>query len=364
MADLKINQNLYLTERNIPLSAMMGNLRLIAYGETANFSSAAKAWNERPFDGQIIIYDSSYIEADSSNFLHTKKDAMYFFMIRFRVANGEFNQAYLKIDGTYFDSGHDFPTEVGGSGLPAHTSFHFDGAYLNNDSTIKTVIYKQNAGTATKMQIYFFVLAEAEEEHGLPSEYQEIEYLESNGNQYIDTKVKLQAVYGFDIKFYAKSPIASSGYGCIFGGRTSSGTCDYQLTTYNQYNSGTLRWGNSGDSGALAARMSQNTVLTCSVKNMIFTRCNGEVATITATDGSAGGYCYLFALSDNGTKGQSGSGCRIYYMKIYDNRNQTIRNYIPCRRKSDSVLGMYDTVTKKFFTNNGSGTFTAGPNVN
>ena len=36
---------------------------------------------------------------------------------------------------------------------------------------------------------------------------------------------------------------------------------------------------------------------------------------------------------------------------------------IPVRRLSDSAVGMYDTVSKTFFANAGSGTFTAGPNV-
>ena len=35
-------------------------------------------------------------------------------------------------------------------------------------------------------------------------------------------------------------------------------------------------------------------------------------------------------------------------------------NLIPCKRNSDSVLGMYDTVSGQFFRNSGTGTFTAG----
>lgn len=35
----------------------------------------------------------------------------------------------------------------------------------------------------------------------------------------------------------------------------------------------------------------------------------------------------------------------------------------PCQRKSDGVLGVYDTVGQKFYVNSGAGTFTAGPVV-
>ena len=53
---------------------------------------------------------------------------------------------------------------------------------------------------------------------------------------------------------------------------------------------------------------------------------------------------------------------KIYSAKLYDNNN-LVRNMIPAKRNSDGVLGMYDTVTDTFFTNAGSGTFTAGPVV-
>ena len=53
---------------------------------------------------------------------------------------------------------------------------------------------------------------------------------------------------------------------------------------------------------------------------------------------------------------------KIYSAKLYDNNN-LVRNMIPAKRNSDGTLGMYDTVTDTFFTNAGSGTFTAGPVV-
>ena len=57
----------------------------------------------------------------------------------------------------------------------------------------------------------------------------------------------------------------------------------------------------------------------------------------------------------------SGAG-QIYYVQIYE-QNTLVRNFIPVRRNSDGELGMYDTVSDTFFTNTGSGTFTAGPDV-
>ena len=50
---------------------------------------------------------------------------------------------------------------------------------------------------------------------------------------------------------------------------------------------------------------------------------------------------------------------KIYYFKIYVN-NVLVRNFVPAKRKSDNVLGLYDLVNNAFYTNAGTGTFTAG----
>lgn len=53
---------------------------------------------------------------------------------------------------------------------------------------------------------------------------------------------------------------------------------------------------------------------------------------------------------------------RIYYVKIWDDTT-LIRNYIPCYRKLDNVIGMYDIVNNVFYTNQGTGEFIAGGDV-
>lgn len=50
----------------------------------------------------------------------------------------------------------------------------------------------------------------------------------------------------------------------------------------------------------------------------------------------------------------------IFEFRITEN-NATILDFIPCYRKSDRKPGMYDTVTKQFFTNSGTGEFILGP---
>ena len=78
---------------------------------------------------------------------------------------------------------------------------------------------------------------------------------------------------------------------------------------------------------------------------------------------------YIFALNDvyYGGNGNPNTECfvkaKLYSSQIYDNNN-LVRNFIPCKRKSDNKPGLYDLVEGKFYTNQGSGEdFIAGPDV-
>lgn len=53
---------------------------------------------------------------------------------------------------------------------------------------------------------------------------------------------------------------------------------------------------------------------------------------------------------------------KIYSTKVYDD-NILIRDLVPCYRKSDNVIGMFDLVNNVFYTNAGSGTFLKGNNT-
>ena len=74
-------------------------------------------------------------------------------------------------------------------------------------------------------------------------------------------------------------------------------------------------------------------------------------------------YSAPFRMFIVSTGGGYNHGSTIYYCRVYDGNDVLLRNYIPVRRNSDNVLGMYDTVTHTFFTNAGTGTFIAGPEL-
>lgn len=54
---------------------------------------------------------------------------------------------------------------------------------------------------------------------------------------------------------------------------------------------------------------------------------------------------------------------KYYYAKIYNNSNEIIFNGIPCYRKDDNKIGLYDLIERNFYTNQGTGNFSKGKDM-
>lgn len=55
---------------------------------------------------------------------------------------------------------------------------------------------------------------------------------------------------------------------------------------------------------------------------------------------------------------------KLYGFKVFKGNGSTlVKNYVPCYRKSDNVIGLYETVQGQFITGTGTGSFTKGPNI-
>lgn len=205
------------------------------------------------------------------------------------------------------------------------------------------------------------------QQEALPSEYRRVEYLESTGTQYIDTGFIPQDsyVFGFDIKYLTKSLIGTSNFGCVFGGRKSSGGKEFQLSTYsiNVNNGGILRIGGNGAANGFSAYMTSNVIQTAKYFNKTYTRPDGQQIINSSLALVYGQYSlFVFTLNNSGTSTQSGLGCRIYYLKLYNTVIE--RNLIPCIRKSDDKPGLYDLCRSicpltgnSFYINAGTGEF-------
>jgi hypothetical protein len=179
----------------------------------------------------------------------------------------------------------------------------------------------------------------------LPSGYTLLTYAETplGTSAYINTGVVASNTIGFEIDAMTYDSNATSGYGCLFGGRVSSNSSDFQLSTYSSSSSykGTLRRGNS--SRNYNAHLTKDARFTASLSGNTYT-IDGNSYT-TAANISSGKTIYLFALNNNGTATQHGH-IRVYGFKLYNGTTKLI-DYIPCKNPSD-VVGFYDLVNEVF----------------
>lgn len=76
------------------------------------------------------------------------------------------------------------------------------------------------------------------------------------------------------------------------------------------------------------------------------------------------GQMYLFTYAGKPGDNWFNFVGEFYSLRIFDG-NVMVHNYVPCYRKADGVIGIYDTVGKEFLTKTGgSGTFAKGADVN
>lgn len=195
----------------------------------------------------------------------------------------------------------------------------------------------------------------------LPNEYQEVEYIESTGTQYINTKYLVNDKTNFEVK--AQLSDSTQADGCLMGVRKSISTNDYLLWN-NNFQTGLsqsiIRFIKKSDVYYVSNGNYEVNIYRFENNNFYL---NGEQKAVTETTiDNTNLNLYLGTLNNGGSADSRGYNGKIYYLKVWED-NGLIRNYIPCYRKSDNEVGMYDLVSNTFYTNAGTGTFSKGEDV-
>ena len=196
--------------------------------------------------------------------------------------------------------------------------------------------------------------------------YTALEYIESTGTQYIDTLVKPKKSIGFYIDFqYTTATVQQY----LFGHTYSSGTTGISYCFYINDNGCWAYAYNNGQGSWISTNVNANTnrhVLEFNVNNDKLLRIDeGDTftGTISATpSNTSSNTVTLFArrnMSSSGTPGNYTSA-KIYAFKVYDN-GVLIKNMIPVISTTDNTAGLWDTIGKEFYPNQGTGNFTGGP---
>lgn len=198
-------------------------------------------------------------------------------------------------------------------------------------------------------------------------DYIELEYLQSSGTQYIDTGVNDKNGMIFECKFMLPS-IYGSTWNTIVGVQdtadSDSNGSNAPLMTYSDRTKFAMYVGTANQNSNFAVATSTMYVAkACTYTGNTYLTLNGTTQTFTNTGTRGTKSIYMFGLNNGGNLGYASSS-RIYYLKLTDSNGVVVRDFIPVKRKVDNVLCMYDKVSGLYFTNKGSGTFTAGPEIN
>ena len=197
------------------------------------------------------------------------------------------------------------------------------------------------------------------EQRNIPSGFTQVEYLESSGTQYIDTGIVPTGAYTVIAK--AKYNDLGSGSSKLFGSRNGNGSKEF-IFTAGSLNGAVFTIG-YGTNTITATGVDSNTNIHIFKLSKGTGYVDNTIAKQFTQESFTGDYSiYLFGANYAGTENGL-SSTRFYYEEIYDGNDALVQKLIPCRRNSDSVLGMYDTVSGNFLTNSGTGTFTAGADV-
>jgi hypothetical protein len=225
-----------------------------------------------------------------------------------------------------------------------------------------------------------YTFAGWEVKYVIPAEYTELEYLDGNAGPYIDTRVlgnnNLRIVVKFNVLSFGGREYLGKYYDGVLGNyvgenvnmwrillsanqatcTVSGSACDLKMVGYaNAIPSGGPMFSASN------IELNQDYIFDLSQTEAFV---NGQVQKLRTGDSQGSTSTSSIKLFAGGANGGISyySNTRIYYFLLYDGDN-LVRNMIPARRNSDGVLGMYDTVTKTFFTKSGTGSFIAGPAV-
>ena len=203
--------------------------------------------------------------------------------------------------------------------------------------------------------------------HKIPVEYQEVEYIESAGSAIFDTGylVNPSTVIDMDCIVYESS---KADWQFLYGSRSST----YDTATVfgfvvRNYHKGYVPelWISGEQLGTSSTfPYNERTILKQNMNELTWYPVSTEVpVTITGT-GNLPTSTTTLAVSGfkDGSTYTFGPKCRIYSLKISD-VNGITRDYVPCYRISDGVVGLYDLINDTFRYSATSTAFISGPVV-
>lgn len=188
--------------------------------------------------------------------------------------------------------------------------------------------------------------------------YQQVEYIQSSWTQYIDTW--LAPSNNTKVQFKLSNYSINSSIQYVFGSTSKWWNKMFWLLWTTSWSGDTRNWhllyGTSEyklSSGNIGNWWTHTWELSSNWFYVDWTRIRTVSWTFTWTLNMT-----IFAWNINGIIGANERGSfKLYYFKVYESWT-LVRDFIPCYRKSDSVIWLYDRVNNSFYTNSWTWTFT------
>lgn len=198
----------------------------------------------------------------------------------------------------------------------------------------------------------------------LPAEYQEVEYIGGHNAPAIDTGISATIDTTLKFCFKRTSDTYAASYlpfPAVFGSMSPKYTMSYINGAVGVYISiGSMVDKQPKPSTDLSSDYHDVEISSTAYKVDGVTTASYSQPTFTP---DPNGTIYLFGrCSTSYTLERQCSG-QFKSFQIYQNE-LLVCDLVPCYRKSDVEIGMYDLVSKSFLTNAGNGSFTKGADVN
>lgn len=188
--------------------------------------------------------------------------------------------------------------------------------------------------------------------NGLPNGFTQLQYIQSTGTQYI----KLENPYSWNswkIEGRGEFTRLTSDRQHLFGNDSGSyeidnnGTCTYNGVTKTLY-------------GLIHTLTYEHRKITNTSRYRKTYTLDGELWTGFESTWNANScisfFKHHYAVNEVWSRP---AYAKLYYAKLYQD-DVLIHDFLPAKRNSDNIVGLYDIITNTFYTNNGTGTFLYG----
>ena len=203
--------------------------------------------------------------------------------------------------------------------------------------------------------------------------YVELEYIEStsDGGQYIDLDIKLYETlntwYDVATKFIAKGVGKDNLQPTLFGCQTTSNPWPGTFIRLNSDTATTVTGRYIGANTKDYNLGNKNTIIELPVR----TAPDRNVYNLNNSSRTHRWGTSLFCTFDSEDKTSVSRfiNARLYYFKLFlktsaDSEGTLVRDMMPCKRRSDNVIGLLDKANNIFYSSPNGAAFIAGPEIN